>query len=65
MERLLNMINLYFWLNLNSTNKKTMKKLSDSLENVKDKAFEVLKIKEFTFVNDCFQNESNTVFGVF
>jgi len=29
------------------------------------KAFEVLKIKEFTFVNDCFQNENNAVFGVF
>ena len=24
-----------------------------------------MKIKEFTFVNDCFQNESNEVFGVF
>jgi hypothetical protein len=29
------------------------------------RAFEVLKIKEFTFVNNCFQNESNEVFGVF
>ncbi len=28
------------------------------------KAFEVLKIKEFTFVNDCFQDENNTAFGV-
>jgi len=34
-------------------------------KNVKDKAFEVLKIKEFTFVNDCFQNKNNAVFGVF
>ena len=34
-------------------------------EGFKDKAFEVLKIKEFTFVNDCWQNENNAVFGVF
>ncbi len=34
-------------------------------KNVKGKAFEVLKIKEFTFVNDCFQNKNNAVFGVF
>jgi hypothetical protein len=34
-------------------------------ENVKGKAFEVLKIKEFTFVNDCFKNENNAEFGVF
>ena len=38
---------------------------SGSLENVKDKAFEVLKFREFTFVNDRFQNKSNAVFGVF
>ena len=35
------------------------------LEDVKDKAFEVLKIREFTFVNGRFQNESNAVFDVF
>ena len=34
-------------------------------ENFKDKAFEILKIKEFTFVHDFFQNEINAVFGVF
>jgi len=34
-------------------------------EGVKDKAFEVLKNREFAFANDCFQNESNAVFGVF
>ena len=38
---------------------------SGFLENVKDKAFEVLKIREFAFVNDRFQNESNAVFDVF
>ena len=27
------------------------------------KAFEVLKIKEFTFVNDCFQNKNNEEIG--
>ena len=26
-------------------------------------AFEVLKIKEFTFVNDCFQNKNNDEIG--
>ncbi len=31
----------------------------------KDEACEILKIKEFTDVNDCFQNEHNEVFGVF
>jgi len=36
-----------------------------SLPASKGRALEVLKIKEFTFVNDCFQNESNEVFGVF
>ena len=36
-----------------------------SLPAGKGRAFEVLKIKEFTFVNDCLQNESNEVFGVF
>ena len=25
----------------------------------------VFKIKKFTFVNDCFKNENNAVFGVF
>ena len=35
------------------------------LEGVKDKAFEVLKIREFAFANDRFQNESNAVFDVF
>jgi len=30
-----------------------------------DKACEVLKIKEFTFVNDCFQNEHNAVSGLY
>ena len=34
-------------------------------KNVKDKAFDVLKIKEFTFVNDCFQNKNNALFDVF
>ncbi len=33
--------------------------------NDKDKACDILKIKEFTIVNDCFQNEHNEVFGVF
>ena len=28
-----------------------------------DKACEVLKIKEFTFVNDCFQNKYNEKIG--
>ena len=35
------------------------------LENVKNKACEILKIKEFTFVNDCFQDEHNAIIGVF
>ena len=48
-----------------SANKKTMKISSGSLENVKNKAFEALKIREFTFVNDCFQDKSNAVIGVF
>ena len=30
-----------------------------------DKACEVLKIKEFTNVNDCFQNEHNAVSGLY
>ena len=30
-----------------------------------DKACEVLKIKEFTYVNDCFQNEHNAVSGLY
>ncbi len=31
----------------------------------KYEACEILKINEFTKVNDCFQNERNEVFGVF
>ncbi len=45
-----------------------MKKLTTSYlqkESTKDKAFEVLETKEFTFVNDCFKNENNAVFCVF
>jgi len=34
-------------------------------ENVKYKAFAVMKIKEFTFVNDCFHDKSNAVVDVF
>ena len=34
-------------------------------KNDKDKACEVLKIKEFAFLIDCFHNERNAVFGVF
>jgi hypothetical protein len=34
-------------------------------KNVKDEACEVLKTKEFTNVNDCFQYKHNEVFGVF
>ena len=30
-----------------------------------NKACEVLKIKEFTGVNDCFQNERNAVLGLY
>ena len=48
---------------LNEVKTKCFESLSQ--ESSKDKAFEVLKIKEFTFVNGCFQNESNAVFGVF
>ncbi len=50
---------------LNSASKKTLNFSSGFLEDTKDKAFEALKIREFTFVNDRFQNENNTVFGVF
>ena len=31
------------------------------LESIKNKACEILKIKEFTLVNDCFQDEYNAV----
>jgi len=34
-------------------------------ENDKYKAFAVMKIKKFTFVNDCFHDKSNAVVGVF
>ncbi len=34
-------------------------------ENVEIEADEVLKIKEFTFVNDCFQHKSNEDISVF
>ena len=50
---------------LTNANKRTNDFSSGFLENIKDKAFEVLKIKEFTIVTDCFQDESNAVFGVF
>ena len=50
---------------LSSVSKKTPYFRKSLAKNIKDKAFEVLKIKEFTFVNDCFQNENNAVFGVF
>lgn len=45
--------------------KKTINFGSLSQESYKDKAFEVLRIKEFTSVNGCFQNKNNAVFGVF
>jgi len=48
-----------------SASKKTRIVLCGSIKNAKDKAFEILKAKEFTFVNDCFQDENNAVFGVF
>ena len=35
------------------------------LEIVKSKACEILKIKEFTFVNNCFQDEYNAAIGIF
>jgi len=38
---------------------------SGFFENVKNKACEILKIKEFTFVNDCFQDKHNAVIDVF
>ena len=38
---------------------------SPSQEDAKFKAFEVLKINKFTFVNGCFQGESNAEVGVF
>ncbi len=41
------------------------RKLSARLENVKNEASAVLKIKEFTWENDCFQNKSNEIIGVF
>ncbi len=39
--------------------------LSGFLESAKNKACEILKIKEFAFVNDCFLDERNVVIGVF
>lgn len=36
-----------------------------SQEGLKDKAFEVLRINKFTFVNVCCQDESNEEFEVF
>jgi hypothetical protein len=56
---------------LDSVSKKTPYFRKPLAKNIKDKAcpeldsgaFEVLKIKEFAFVNDCFQNENNAVFG--
>jgi hypothetical protein len=50
-----------------STSKKTLLFFRSLIEEVKDKAFDVLKAKEFTppQADDCFQNESNAVFGVF
>ncbi len=37
------------------------RKLSVRYENVKNEAFVVLKIMEFTWVNDCFQNKNNEI----
>ena len=51
--------------NIISVSKKTPCFQKSLAKNIKDKAFEVLKIKKFAFVNDCFQNENNAVFGVF
>ncbi len=39
---------------INSASKKTLNFSCGFLEDAKDKAFEALKIREFTFVNDRF-----------
>ncbi len=66
--RIMQLFLTYFkltWETLISASKKTLIFSSGFLEDAKDKAFEALKNREFTFVNDRFQNENNAVFGVF
>ncbi len=65
MNEIRGIIDFLLTVRITSASKKTLNFSSGFLEEAKDKAFEALKIREFTFVNDRFQNENNAVFGVF
>ncbi|MDD4149029.1 MAG: YncE family protein [Bacteroidales bacterium] len=55
-------INIAFLLR---TCKKTKLWLKCSIRKLREQGLRILKIKEFTFVNDCFQIERNAVVGIF